>query len=105
MRHLEKLSKDEICRRAKTLYFDKNPKIKTIFADEYGRFGYNAQNLVELNRISNAEVFEINKDALKGVKTDDVLDLSKDEDKLKITPEKPKNKGGRPPKVKDEETT
>jgi hypothetical protein len=68
MRNLARLPEAELKRRAKELYFDKNKNIKVIFADEFGRFSYSKEALIEQNEQSTG-VFEINAGALKEDKT------------------------------------
>jgi len=76
MRNLERLSEAELTKRAKELYFNRNPKIDVIYADEFGRFSYNQQSLVEQNEASTG-VFAINRKA---------LNVKKDEQKEEVKP-------------------
>jgi len=68
--------------RAKKLYFDKNSKIKHVFVDAFGRFSYNKGNLLEINSITKAEVFKIDKNSIKSINTSEVNDFS-NEDTIK----------------------
>ncbi len=82
---MEKLTEEVLKARAKALYFDKNPKIDKIFVDEFGRFSYNKQNLLEVNKLTDAKVFEIKN---KGLKADpDLVKKIKEDSK---PPEKKK---------------
>ena len=64
MRNLKRLSEAELVKRAKELYFDHNKKIEKIFVDEYGRFSYEKQSLIEQNS-KEVGVFEIDRKGLE----------------------------------------
>ena len=64
MKNAKKLDEKEILRRAKVLYFDVMPSLQFIFADEYGRFSYNQQSLLEQNRYPEGTVYRINRDGI-----------------------------------------
>jgi len=84
MRNAKKLSQEEILRRARKLYFDVMPDLQFIFADEYGRFSYRDQSLIEQNRHPETIVFKINR---SGFVKEDVEDVDKEEqlEELKAT--------------------
>jgi len=65
MSHYKKLEEKELAARAKVLYFDKNPKIIKIYCDEFGRFAYRKQDLLEVNKNTDVKIFEINSKGLK----------------------------------------
>ena len=67
MRNLESLKEEEIIKRAQELYFDHNKKVDVIYADEYGRFSYNKQSLIEQND-SKVKIFEINRKGIQASK-------------------------------------
>ena len=67
MRNLKRLSESELVKRAKELYFDHNKKIEKIFVDEYGRFSYDKQSLIEQNG-KEVGVFEIDRKGLEAPK-------------------------------------
>jgi len=93
---LEKLSMDELKRRAKALYFDKHDSLKEIHVDDFGRFAFDAGNLVEFNRTTGAKVYKLTREAVDKVDTKGVRDLSKAADVKKVeselAPEPPKAK-------------
>ena len=64
MRNLERLPEEELTKRAKELYGNKNPSLERIFVDEYGRFSYQKQYLIEQNQ-PNVAIFQIDFKALK----------------------------------------
>lgn len=85
MRNSEKLTQTELIKRAKVLYFDKMENLTAIYADEFGRFSYNAQSLIEQNKVSNANVYKIPR---TGKVAKEELKQEKESDKLKAENEK-----------------
>jgi len=75
---MKALTNAELNQRAKALYFDKNKEIKEMFVDEYGRFSYTPENLVELNKGSKVKVMKITRDKVSDINTSKVNDLSTD---------------------------
>jgi len=87
MSGLKKLSQNVLKARAKKLYFDRNAKITKIYCDEFGRFSYNKQSLLEVNKLIDVEVFEIKAAGLKVDSSVIVKDLQKDAEKAKAEKE------------------
>jgi len=83
-----KLTEQELMARAKKLYFDRNKKIKEMYADEFGRFSYNKGNLLEINKGKDIAVLLITKEAVSGVSTKDVPVYDNAEDKKKLKSKK-----------------
>lgn len=83
---MEKIEKKILVARAKKLYFEKNPNIKEVYVDVYGRFSFNKGNLLEVNKVKKDEVFLIKRNATTGVKTGDVEVFDNKETKNKHFP-------------------
>lgn len=78
---MEKLSKSELTRRAKVLFFDKNPNIEEIYVSEYGEFSYNNGALEEIYKHKEVEIFKVTRKGLAKFKVDKkVNDFSKKDD-------------------------
>lgn len=76
----KKFTKEELISRAKILYFDKNPKIKAIFANEFGQFSFRNGDLEEINKHREIDIYEISRDQLKSFTPKKVNDFSKKDD-------------------------
>ncbi len=77
---MKKVAQSELKKRAKALYFDKLEKLEVVFADEYGRFSYNPETLVEINRKKDVDIFKIDRKDIKGIDATKVVDFSKKDD-------------------------
>ena len=76
-----KLSKAELSRRAKVLYFDKNPNIEKIYVSEFGQFSYSNGPLEEIYKHKDVEIYLVTRKGLAKFKVDKkVNDFSKKDD-------------------------
>ena len=73
---------------AKALYFT-NPLVKEVFADEFGRFSYTKDNLLQINDRKGVKVVRITREMVSKTSVEGTVNFSKDPGKFPGANEKP----------------